>query len=45
MPENARRYQASEAEWHRIAATGQFQELITTMKVFILPAFLRAAGC
>jgi uncharacterized membrane protein (DUF485 family) len=40
MPEPIRRFEASKTEWDRIAATRQFQDLMATKKIFIIPAFL-----
>lgn len=34
------RYEASQTEWDRIAATKQFKDLMATKKVFIVPAFV-----
>lgn len=34
------RYEATQTEWDRIAATKQFKDLMATKKVFIVPAFV-----
>lgn len=34
------RYEATQTEWDRIAATKQFKDLMATKKVFIIPAFV-----
>jgi len=35
-----RKYEADKTEWDRIAATKEFQDLMATKKVFIVPAFV-----
>jgi uncharacterized membrane protein (DUF485 family) len=40
MPEPIRKFEATKTEWDRIAATQEFQDLMATKKVFIIPAFL-----
>jgi len=35
-----RRFEASQTEWDRIAATKEFRDLMATKKVFIIPAFV-----
>jgi len=40
MPEPIRRFETSKTEWDRIAATQEFQDLMATKKVFIVPAFI-----
>jgi uncharacterized membrane protein (DUF485 family) len=40
MPEPIRRFETSKTEWDRIAATQEFQDLMATKKVFIIPAFI-----
>lgn len=34
------RFDATQTEWDRIAATKEFQDLMATKKVFIVPAFV-----
>jgi uncharacterized membrane protein (DUF485 family) len=34
------RYEGTQTEWDRIAATKQFKDLMATKKVFIIPAFV-----
>jgi uncharacterized membrane protein (DUF485 family) len=34
------RYEGTQTEWDRIAATKQFKDLMATKKVFIVPAFV-----
>jgi len=36
----SRRFQADKTEWDRIASTQQFQDLMATKKIFIVPAFI-----
>jgi len=40
MPEPIRRFETTKTEWDRIAATQEFQDLMATKKVFIVPAFI-----
>jgi uncharacterized membrane protein (DUF485 family) len=40
MPESIRKFETTKTEWDRIAASQQFQDLMATKKVFIIPAFL-----
>jgi uncharacterized membrane protein (DUF485 family) len=40
MPEPLRKFETTKTEWDRIAATPEFQDLMATKKVFIIPAFL-----
>ena len=40
MPEPIRRFETTKTEWDRIAATQEFQDLMATKKVFIIPAFI-----
>ena len=35
-----KRYEASQTEWDRVAATREFKDLMATKKVFIVPAFV-----
>ena len=37
---NLERFEATQTEWDRIAATKQFKDLMATKKVFIIPAFV-----
>jgi uncharacterized membrane protein (DUF485 family) len=39
-PQLIKRYEASQTEWDRVAATSQFQDLMATKKLFIVPAFV-----
>lgn len=39
-PEPIRRYEADKTEWDRIAGTHEFQDLMATKRVFIIPAFV-----
>ena len=34
------RYQASQTEWDRVAASQEFRDLMATKKMFIIPAFV-----
>jgi len=36
----AKRYETTQTEWDRIAATQQFKDLMATKKIFIVPAFV-----
>jgi len=40
VPQDVQRYQADQTEWDRVAASKQFQDLMATKKVFIIPAFV-----
>jgi uncharacterized membrane protein (DUF485 family) len=40
MAEAVKRYEASTAVWDKIAESRQFQDLMATKKVFIVPAFI-----
>ena len=40
MLEPIRKFEATKTEWDRIAATHEFQDLMATKRVFIIPAFL-----
>jgi uncharacterized membrane protein (DUF485 family) len=35
-----KRYETSQSEWDRIAASQQFRDLMATKKIFIVPAFV-----
>ena len=35
-----KRYETTQSEWDRIAATKEFQDLMATKKIFIVPAFI-----
>ena len=39
-PKPGERYQASQNEWDRLAASKQFKDLMATKKIFIVPAFV-----
>ncbi len=39
-PQLNQRYEASKTEWDRVAATTEFQDLMATKKLFIVPAFV-----
>jgi len=39
-PQPNQRYEASKTEWDRVAATTEFQDLMATKKLFIIPAFV-----
>lgn len=38
--ERPRRYETTQTEWDRIAASKEFKDLMATKKVFIVPAFV-----
>lgn len=40
MDEPAQRYQADKTEWDRIAESKPFKDLMTSKKIFIIPAFV-----
>jgi uncharacterized membrane protein (DUF485 family) len=40
VPQPIRRFEADKTEWDRIAGTQEFQDLMATKKVFIIPAFV-----
>ena len=40
QPGTIRKFEADKTEWDRIAGTHEFQDLMATKKVFIIPAFL-----
>lgn len=40
MPAIGERYQTSQSEWDRIAASQEFKDLMATKKIFIVPAFV-----
>lgn len=40
MPEPIRKFETTKTEWDRIAATQQFQDLMATKRVFIIPAVI-----
>jgi len=40
VPEPIRKFEASKTEWDRIAGTRQFQDLMATKRIFVIPAFL-----
>lgn len=40
QPATTRRFEADKTEWDRIAGTQEFQDLMATKKVFIIPAFI-----
>jgi uncharacterized membrane protein (DUF485 family) len=40
LPQDLQRYQADQTEWDRVAATKEFQDLMATKKIFIIPAFI-----
>ena len=39
-PKPGERYQASQNEWDRLAASKPFKDLMATKKIFIVPAFV-----
>lgn len=40
QPAELGRFEAQKSEWDRIAATQEFKDLMSTKKVFIIPAFI-----
>lgn len=40
MVEHPKRYETTQTEWDRIAASKEFKDLMSTKKVFIVPAFV-----
>jgi uncharacterized membrane protein (DUF485 family) len=40
LPQELQRYEASQTEWDRIAASQDFKDLMATKKIFIVPAFV-----
>jgi uncharacterized membrane protein (DUF485 family) len=40
LPRELQRYEASQTEWDRIAASQEFKDLMATKKIFIVPAFI-----
>jgi uncharacterized membrane protein (DUF485 family) len=40
MPELLKRYEATQSTWDQIAASREFQDLMATKRIFIVPAFL-----
>ena len=40
MAEAVKTYRTSNTQWDKIAATQQFQDLMATKKIFIVPAFV-----
>ena len=40
MAEAVTRYETSQSEWDRIAASKEFKDLMATKKIFIVPAFV-----
>jgi len=40
MAEAVKRYEGSQSEWDKIAASQQFKDLMATKKMFIVPAFI-----
>jgi uncharacterized membrane protein (DUF485 family) len=40
LPQEEQRYEASQTEWDRVAASKQFKDLMATKKIFIVPAFV-----
>lgn len=40
MVDAVKRYETSQTEWDRIAASREFQDLMATKKIFIIPAFI-----
>lgn len=40
LPQELQRYEASQTEWDRIAASQEFKDLMATKKIFIVPAFI-----
>jgi uncharacterized membrane protein (DUF485 family) len=40
MAATVERYQTSQSEWDRIAASQEFKDLMATKKIFIVPAFI-----
>jgi uncharacterized membrane protein (DUF485 family) len=38
--EAVKRYETTQSEWDRIAATKEFKDLMATKKIFIVPAFI-----
>jgi uncharacterized membrane protein (DUF485 family) len=40
MVQETKRYETSQTEWDRIAASKEFKDLMATKKVFIVPAFI-----
>jgi len=40
MPTPIHRYEASQTEWDHVAGTTEFQDLMATKKLFIVPAFV-----
>jgi len=40
LPQEMQRYEASQTEWDRVAASKEFKDLMATKKIFIVPAFV-----
>lgn len=40
LPHEMQRYEASQTEWDRVAASKEFKDLMATKKIFIVPAFV-----
>jgi uncharacterized membrane protein (DUF485 family) len=40
LPPDLQRYEATQTEWDRVAASKEFKDLMATKKVFIIPAFI-----
>jgi uncharacterized membrane protein (DUF485 family) len=40
MPEATERYEASQTTWDKIADSQEFQDLMATKRIFIVPAFI-----
>ena len=40
LPQEIQRYEASQTEWDRVAASKEFKDLMATKKIFIVPAFV-----
>ncbi len=40
LPQELQRYEASQTEWDRVAASKEFKDLMATKKIFIVPAFV-----
>jgi uncharacterized membrane protein (DUF485 family) len=40
MPETTERYEASQTTWDKIADSQEFQDLMATKRIFIVPAFI-----
>jgi uncharacterized membrane protein (DUF485 family) len=40
LPQELRRYEASQSTWDKIADSQEFKDLMATKKIFIVPAFV-----